>query len=371
MIELRVNGERYTDFVDLSLKRSIDNASGQLDFGVSKRFLDIGAGDLIQAVVDNEKKLTGYIDSVDCDTGETELMQTFTARDKIADLIDSSLPDEVKTFQSGMNAVLMLENVIKSLKMSQTIINNAGTIKPFKWIERIAGEAGMGAFELVSGYLRKRGIFINSDGAGNIVLYKLSGDLRSSYSFENLRTGKTNIIDSIGKMNLAERYGTYVCKSQASVENNNGESSNFNRTGKAVDPEVRETRYHEFVSEESMSTDECKQRAEEEANIRRARSFEYVVNVAGHSQDGIVYDIGKGARVNDESAGVKGVLLVRAVELKTSKDVGDVTEITMTYPDAYSLEASISQKAQKKIDINRYLSSKKSDSGGKFKGEVF
>jgi prophage tail gpP-like protein len=352
MIEVRVAGKKYSDWIESELSRSIDNASGQGSFKISKFVPDIDSGQLIEIFVDGEAHLTGYVDDNDNDCGEESLTQTFSVRDKIADFLDSSLPDSVKKLKAGTDAVTLLKKVLKALNMDIGVTNNAGTIKAFSSNEIIAGESGVSAFNFVSDHLRKRSLFLNSDGKGNAVLYKLVSDITPTFSFENIIDGNNNVITAKKKTDYSNRYRFYVCKSQASSGSDYGDSGTVNRIGKAEDKEIRNTRYLEFVAEESMTTAECKARAEEEANIRRARSLEYTVTVAGHSQDGRVFNIGYGARVYDEVNRISGVLLIRSVRLKSSAD-GDTTEINMTYPDAYSVEANMTQKAQKRIDLNK------------------
>jgi prophage tail gpP-like protein len=353
MIELRKNGQKYSDWIEAEVSESIDNASSQGSFLTAKMIPDISTGDLVEIFVDGVSKLKGYIDDADLTSDAEELTQNFTARDKVADLLDSSLPDEAKKFKVGMTAENLVKRVVEALKMDSKIINNAGVIKPFATAERIVGESGASAFSFITDYLRKRSIFLNSDGAGNIVLYKLTSDIVAEFSFEKIINGNVNILRSSKRTNWSERYRYYVCKSQASSDSDFGDKGTVSRVGKAEDKEVRNTRYFEFVAEESMTNAECKERAEEEANIRRARSVEYTITVPEHSQNGVVFARGKGARVYDEAVGISGVLLIRSVKFRTSADQGNTTEIVMTYPDAYSVEANINQKAQKKIDFNK------------------
>jgi len=354
MIELKVNGKSYTKFVDLELSRDIDNACGSLTFSTSKKKVDIKANDIIQAVVDGTTMFTGRIDGVSNSIGDADLAQSFTARDYLADLVDSSLPDSCKRFKTGTSLLTLINEVVKALNMTLTVQNLAGTITPFSSIEKVAGEAGQNAFEFITSYARKRQVFINSNGQGNIKLYKLNGLLGANFDFEN-SGAKKNILSANGQINLADRYYSYACKSQINFKNASGDSGDYNRVGRATDTDVRNSRYYEFTSEQSMTQEECKKRAEEEANIRRARSFSYNVTASGHSQNGTVFDIAKGARINDEILDVKGVLMIKSFSMKVSESDGETTEMTLTYPDAYSVEASIAQKSQKRLDINSYL----------------
>ena len=369
MIEIKTIDKKHTKFVESSLGRSLDNISGQLTFSMSQKNIEnieIGVGVPIDVFIDGQQKFMGWVEFLEKTEEGTSTEQTFNARDIVSDFIDSSLPDSVKVFKTGMDAKILIERVLSALKIKDVgVINRAGNIEPFSWMERVSAESGADAFGFVSDYLRKRGLFMNTDGMGNIVLFRITRNMPSEFSFENVIGGKNNVLTAGGKIDWSGRYNTYVCKSQVTVENSEQEEISFNRKGIAVDSEIRESRYFEFVGEESMTSEECKQRAEEEANIRRARSLEYVVEVSGHSQNGKVFDIGKVARVNDEENGVKGDFLIRAVTYRSSASEGDTTEIVMTYSDAYSLEAEITQRAMRKSDVGRFISERRERQGKK------
>lgn len=346
MIEVRANGKKYSDWTEAEVSKDIDNASGSGSFKTSRKIPDLYAGDKIQILVDKEARLTGYIDVVDDSNDENDISQSFTVRDIVADLVDSSLPDEAKKFKSGTTPSNIVETVLKALKIDCDVINDAGGIKPFSRQEKVVAESGANAFEFITNYLRKRSLFLNSDGNGNVILYKLTNLISAEFNFENKLNGNTNIISSSKTVDYSERFRYYVCKSQSS------DGSSVNRIGKAEDTEIRSSRYYEFESEETMSSKECKTRAEEEANIRRARSTNYSVSFPAHSQNGKVFDIAKGARVNDEGVGIAGVLLIKSVKF-TESEQEEKTEISLTYPDAYSVEANLKQKEQKRIDFKK------------------
>lgn len=354
MIELSFAGKKYRKWLSASISRSIDNASG--DFNLTTAEVVAKVGDEVEIIVDGTNYLRGWVDSIGGNNSVDGIVFDIFGRDRIADLIDSSLPDKVKNFKSGSTLENIIRKILDALNLKNVeIINLAGTIKPFTSIEVVAGEAGANAFAFIAGYARKRGVFINSDNNGNIVLFRVSGDIKAEFE---LKTGE--IISSTIEINNSERFNSYAVKSQAQSTSDWGSStSSVFRIGRASDNDIRNTRYSELVAEESMSNAECRARADEEANIRRARSLNYNVIVSGHSQNGKIYQVGAGAKVNDKDLGVYGIFLIKSVAFLEDES-GATTEIALTFPDAYSLEAEITMKSQKKIDLNTYLSSKNS-----------
>lgn len=350
MIEVKVGTEKFKKWTDASVKRDIDNAS--CSFGLSSDEYRFKAGDEIKILVDGALWVEGFVDSVTGDSSYSGISYSYSGRDKVMDLLDSSLPDGVKNFKAGMDLVLIINKILKSIGLSVPVKNQAGSIKPFDYIELIAGDAGSSAFDLIQGYARKRGVMINSDGHG-IKLFRINSGIVPVFNFTTKKGTEGTMLSSNMEIDISERFQKYVCKSQAQLEDEFSEATVF-RKGDSEDKSIRNSRYYEFVAEESMTTKECRQRAIEEMNIRKARSLKYTIEVPGHSQNKMIYDIGYGARIDDEILGVSGTFLIKSVEFKESLS-GETTSLVLTYPDAYAIDSSIIQKAEKKADISRYL----------------
>jgi len=348
MIVAYVNGEKYDKWTSARVSRSIDNAVGMFTLTTDSENFAVMEGDRIEIIIDGETKLTGYVDTASGTNTDGNTSRTVTGRDALCDLVDSSLPDECKSVKSGSSLQGIISNVLKKLGLNMEIINNAGTLKPFSSIELTAGEAGSGAFEFITNLARKRGVFINSDGLGNLVLFKMSTIITAFV----VKTGE--FLESSVSAGTAERFAKYCCKSQLQIDGNYSEKTVYAK-GYAKDRTARDSRYFEFVAEESMSSAECKARAEEEANIRRARSFEYRVKMQGHSLGGNVFDIKKGFSIKDEKLQVKGRFVIRSVDYSIDSDSGNYTDIVLAYADSYSVQAEMDQKALRKIDVAKYI----------------
>ena len=82
-------------------------------------------------------------------------------------------------------------------------------------------------------------------------------------------------------------------------------------------------------------------RATWEANIRRARSFEYEATVQGHSRNaqGDIWRVNQLVRVLDQFAGIDAILLIKKVSFESSLNSGNTTKLCMVVKDAYSLQA--------------------------------
>ena len=347
MITIRINNKRFTDFTEASVDVMMDSLCRGFSITTDKD-VKLSSGSKIEVFIDNEQYIDGFIDNNPKKDGRDGFSITATGRDMTCDLVDSCVPDEVKTMKKGINLPTMTSQTINALGLNIKVVDTVGS-KPFGKAEVEAIESGAKSFEMLTAYAKKRAIYFRS-GVGSIILYRIES---VSPDFEFIK-GK-NVVDSSAEMDLSERYNKYVVKSQLQSRSGYGSGEQYQH-GMAIDNDIREGRFLEIVAEENMTSEECKTRAEAEANIRRAMSFSYSVEVDGHSQNGVVYDITKGARVVDKKLDVNGTLLITAVSFRTSKESGDTTSLTLSYPDAFGEKANMDAKIQKNIDISEYNS---------------
>lgn len=344
MIEIAVNGEKFSDWISADMNADLDYLCRSFSFVTAEDIAAVKANTEFDILVDGEQFAKVYADRVDKNAESNELI--IDCRDIVSDIVDSSLPDDAKNSPAGGNLVELVNKVTTSLGLCVDVINEAGSIKPFSEFERTAAEAGANAYAQIEQYARKRGVYYRA-GYGSLIIYRLSDVVSTDYSF----IAGDNIVDVSVSLDFSGRYREYVVKSQANAERGYGDKEVY-RVGRAQDDEVRGGRYLEMVASETMSAAECKERAREEANIRRARSLEVRVDVVGHSQDGKIYEAGKLASVKT-GIGAEGVFLIKSVRMSDG-DGGPKTTLTMTYPDAYTIEAEMSAKQAKRSDISRW-----------------
>ncbi len=343
MLYIRHNKQKFYDFLDATVMKSMDSLSAGFRFRTDK-IMDIESGENISIMIGNSEVVKdGVVDIsniVEDKTGGR--VENISGRDIAADLIDSSVPDELKKMKPGISLENMVKRMLKHIDLDIDVVNEVEGLKEFKSDELVVAESGTKMFEFISEYARKRGVYFKIEN-GKIIIYRIEDIENPEFEFIS---GKN--IKSCEVTNSQEkRYNTYICKSQAQTGYSYSENS-VSRIGIATDDDIRESRILEFTAEENMSSNECKQRAEEEANIRRARSFEYTVTVAGHEQNGSVYNIGKTAKIKDAQKKISGVFLIKDITFSTSKREGDTSRIILTDPDAYSLKAKMTKAAKKR-----------------------
>jgi len=347
---------RYQAFKRIVVSRTIDGVCGEFTISMSRpknNAKTFKAGDVLDIVLDGQQVMRGKIYTVDLEGDAFEDLISISGRDITGDLIDSTVPDDSKTYTDGANIFQIAGKILQSKGMSKYIgIHNdtGGDIASFTKDEIVSCEIGDTVIEFLMKYCRKRQIFLNTSVRGDLVFFKAQGKTTGNQVINNFKNNNNNVISYKTKFGIADRYNKYICKSQG-VQWVNGKSP-VSSEGTVTDHGVSPFRELEFKLEEGSSgSEECKKRAAEESNVRRARAFEYEVVVQGFKGKQL-WDVNQLVTVSDDRAGVQGEFLVRGVEYKVDSREGSTTKLTITNNDAYTAQAAVSlrdrQKSSKK-----------------------
>lgn len=329
-VRVEVNNQPYVLFKQLDIRTSLDTFCKEARIITTESTNDdsfLKINDLVKIYIDNILKVTGYAEVItDAETNESHDL-SYSIRDSVADIIDSSVPDNVKSLKNVTSFKQLCQLAISGLGLNIQVIDEIGGV--FGDIIK-AAEIGKNCNEFLQEYARKLQVFLNSDGSGNILIRRPSGLLTTKLL--SVKGGfNNNILDSSVTIDYRKRFYKYVVRSGDNV-------------GIAFDNNVRTSRYFEKVAESTMTADECANAAKEEANIRRIRSFAYNCKIAGYSANGELFEDGKLVEVMDPSKGVVGQYVIKDCNYVWS-DGGELTTMNLTDPDAYTVEANLSPAA--------------------------
>jgi len=340
--EIRVNGTTFKRFKQVDLSRSIDDFAGECRIIVSQApnnqsYLKLG--DLVEIFFDGVQKFTGYLEKVTDSESREDHDISFRGRDKVADLIDSTVPDNVKS----------LEGVATFAELVQLCIDGLGLTSEIKVIDKVnaqfldsakpkAAQTGQTVGDFLNENARIVQVFLNTDGRGNVLIQRPSGKLKTI--LQNIPNARNNNIkESSFTGDNSQRFHKYIVRSNSSLASEDADVNDINNSGEAIDSEIRATRVFEKIAEKPMTSDECAKAAAEEGNIRRARSFSYSCSVAGFSAHGELWIPGREVTVKDPLKGVNGLFQTNTVTWGWS-DGGEVTTIDVTLPDKGEVKAS-------------------------------
>jgi len=361
--EIQVSGRPFRLWETAKVSRSIDDNTGKFSFTNSSLLpsdFPVKAGDPVRILVNGTPIVTGYVDEVGASGSVDNHAITVSGRDSTADLIDSSLPDAVKSLDGLMDIKSLSERVIAALGANIQVVDTTG-LQNYIWDLKIDGSTTETCINFLMNYARKLQVYMIADGRGRLQIFR-PGGTRASSPLLHLSTNRSNNVKSWNvRIGYQSRYNTYICRSQDNIgfdeEADYGEEGT-SRTGIVVDSTIRTGRLLEIGAEESMNDTECGGRANEEANLRRARSTEYTALVAGVTQsNGDLWSLGDRVTVQDDFSGLRGDFLIRAIQYSIGIREGSQTEITIAPIDAYTVQGTVTAGNKRLGQVSRQITS--------------
>lgn len=361
--EIFVNGQNFTQWETVSWTRSLDNPIGDYTFSSPNTFpagYPIKAGAYVQIIANGFSRVAGFVDNVNGKGGASGHTVTVAGRDSVQDLLDSSVPDSAKSLSGNQTMQTMCQAVIGSLGLSIPVIDDSGGIAPFSATDITVASTGQRCLDYLISFARKRQVYLVTDGAGGLVIFRPGTNMSSTPILHKTNNRSNNVLSYDININHANRFNHYRTSSQdnfGSDANADYKGDGASRKGDLFDPEIRATRYLEVQGEETMSDGESGERANEIANVRRAESLEYSCTIPGAFQNnGQPWDYGLLVQVQDDYAGVNGVLLTRSVSTSVNLSGGTVTTLTFADPAAYSVKGALTQVDLRRASMGTNLS---------------
>ena len=356
--QISINGQAFNLWESATVQRTIDANCGSFRFMNSSTTplseYPVKAGDFVQVLIDGKSVITGFIDEISDNLDDGYHIISISGRDNVQDLIDSSVPDSAKVEEGPISLEKLCENVITAIGAEIKVISDI-TLDDFNSEDLQASFSGGGCMEYLVNFARKRQVYLVSDGSGNLLIYRPDKTNKASSPIINLQDNRTNNILTYSVVRSQQnRFNKYLCRSQDNFGfslDAEYEVDGTDRKGEVTDSQIRASRYIEIPAEESMSDDECLERAKEDANVRRANGLEYTATVAGTTQiNGTVWDFGQFINVQDDFANVKGEFLIKAVEYSVDVDAGTRTTLTIVPTDAYQVLSEPSDEDKRTSD---------------------
>lgn len=357
IITLNKEDKTYSNFLSFNISKDLENASGSFKFEASVSDLEtfpFKVGDAIQVAIDGENFITGFIDIMSPEGSRGNHIINIEGRDKISDLIDSQI--QAIAIKAPITMVDLISKVCKLVGYQVvsskkpylgknndneiSIINNYGDIEIFK--ERIDLRNGESGWNLIQKYAEKRQLVITCNGDGNIVINKI-GSEKAVTILKNIKNEENNNIKNTNfSINVTNRFHNYIVKSN-NTKSPESENDGY-QVGFAYDRSIRKTRTLLMIAQVQMTSGDCQKKAEWEANIRKADSIKYCVEIFGFRQnlkdkisENPLWNINQLVYVKDSFAGINDEMLIKSINYSKTKDKGSVTKIELIDKLAYTL----------------------------------
>jgi prophage tail gpP-like protein len=351
--EIRINGTPFFLWKSATVQRSIDSNAGSFRFsnssGAPLSDYPVKTGDFVEILIAGVRKIAGFVDEINGSQDKETHTIEISGRDNIADLIDSSIPDSAKVTEGPVSLKKLIENVISAIGASINVIVKVDDISDFTSQDLQAGGSGETCMAYLVSFARKRQVYLVPDGSGNLLIYRPDKSIKAVTPILHQVGGiSNNVVTYSFRQSQANRFNKYLCRSQDNFGfdpfgDYSGDGTD--RKNSVIDNYIRSSRYLEIQAENSMTEQECSERAAEESNIRRAFGTEYVASLPGVTQsNGELWDFGQFVTVIDEYVDITGNFLIKSVEYAIDISGGTRIQITCVPQDAYQVTAEPSKE---------------------------
>ncbi len=335
-IELKVDGMIHSGWLEMHVTRGIDRFSGAFQLKMTERHFgqpekeSIQTGSPCELLLDGTTIITGYVDTTEyvIDTERHEI--NVIGRDKAGDLVDCSaiLPSATRFGDVKGQSLPKLAKLLCD-PFSIKVIDTVGLTDP---VENIHITPGDTVFDVLTEAARKVGVFIMSDGLGQIVISRAGTEVNPT----PLILGG-NILSADYKKNNVERFSTYFSLSQTPANDFwNGEQAT-SQESKALDKYIGRYRPKVAVVDHVGDRKTLSDQVQWRRNRCRGRSRTLRVKVAGWSSDGRLWQPNELVKTEISGWGLNMYLLVVSVKQSISIGDGTITELELVPPAAYEL----------------------------------
>ena len=360
-LTLEVNGLSYGQWTDIKVNRSLDNFPAQFSFTAAfniaeNKSFPIKEGDKCTVFADGKQIINGFVEVIEGEYSMGSHSINIRGRSRTCDLVDSTVAADINiTMPASLKSVI--NQILQKSGFTDIAVNIISEAQPkdFTTADKVVASVGDSVISVIDKYCRKRQLYITDDFNGDLVLFSGStGKFKAQ--LQTAGNDLDNIKSARVRRDSSKRFNKYTVHSQqnlTTVDPFSDVSPNDTVGGldsSAMDIDVRAQRRLNIIAESPSNSDECKQRANWQANINRARAFSYSATVEGHETGyGETYDTNYLVGVLDIVHDVRTDLLINSIDYSFDLQNGSVTDIGMVPRDAYTSEPS--QPADQKSEV--------------------
>lgn len=361
-----LNGSAYDGWEKISVSNSFEETTGAAKLTISEQPNDplpADIGDEAQIILAGKPVLTGFVKKVNGTFGYGQHEITLTLKDKTDDLVKSTIGPALN-LKAPIKLKDVAEKTIKEMGLDIKVIEKVQT-EIFKQGEVVSGAIDERGQRFLDSWARKRGIILNTDGEGNLVLNQNQKERASAALISGAEdTESNNVLSSTYDNSEEGRSGKYSAVGQKSANDKDyweglsksdpkgSAKAMQSQWGHAFDTAIRPQLKLHFRGGRGMQGQTPEESAKWAANINRARNFTYKATVQGFTQGlgGALWWPGLLVPVRDYHWLIDQVLFLKAVSFTKTWGEGGKTDLDLTVEDAYSPQAE-PQGAQARTKI--------------------
>jgi prophage tail gpP-like protein len=334
-VVLTVDGQSFAGWEEVDCARTMEALCGSFRLKVSDRSADalglfpVPEGAACELVVGGDVWLSGYVDAVESSFGPREHTVSVEGRDLAGDLVDCTPAGlDVEYYEVGL--LELAETLCEPFGITVLVQDGLDLGDPFQVFGLRPGETSHEALERAC---RLRRVLLGSTAAGAVLLTQASTGRASV----GLREG-VNVKSASVRLDRSARFSRYYVRGQQPGSALAWGSDCAELEGVAVDPVPRQERTTVIVAEAAVDDVRALERAQWEATTRAARGSTLAVTVSGWRQNvttGPLWVPNQVVQVKIPRCRADGDWLISGVRFHKSRARGQVTELTLTRPDAW------------------------------------
>lgn len=353
LVIVTANGNPWTGWERVTIHQSHDKCVGEAHVTCSElpgNPLPIRMGDFCTVTIDGRPVITGYCHEVHGSLDPHRHDINVVIRDQTQDLVDSTVGPKLKV-QPPITLHQLSQQTIKAMGLPIPVIDNIGP-PPFEKGEVPSAAIDMPGFGFLDDWARKRQVLFNTDGKGSLVIDRnrqliaparlqstfeddpYNNVERSSYRVSDLKRHNSTSVN--GQKSTADK------KHYESLSKSDAQSQALptqKNWGTAFDRYVRPLRKRHLRGVRGLAGTSPKLAAQWQANIDKARGFEYTATVSGfYGAPGWLWWHGFLVPVLDTHWELAAMLLIKDVKFMKDMHKGETTEVTCTYPEAFTTQ---------------------------------
>lgn len=334
-LALVVDGTRYDSWKSQRLTRTIESLAGSFAVDFHDRWQDgparpIVEGAACRAEIDGETVLDGYVKARRMSANKDGRTLAVSGRDRAAEIVDCSALLDKWTYYN-VNALEFAKRLVEPFGLKVT--QQPGLVLPK--VKKLVVSPGDTVYEAIKRAVGDEGALIVSDGAGGIRITRVAAARAAALiEGDNIETA-----DLDG--DAADRFHEYrIAAQSAGTDEASGDATRVQAS--AFDEGVTRTSRTLLIRpEKGYSVAEARKRADWEARVRAAKSTSVTVGVVGWRQprNGLLWAPNALTYVKSPNlVGYEGDLLITQVDYSISSEGGQVTQLKLVRPDAFTPE---------------------------------
>lgn len=352
MIYLEINGERYENFLNISVTREYDAVPSGFSFESTTDPNDstsfpILLGAACRILIDDYCIINGFVDELSINHSINTHNISINGSSKLADLVDSTMDATFNfTFKKGQYLKEALETIIAKTMVDVSVVDDVNLI--FTEEQQIEGTVGTSVWELMCKLAIKFNCLLGETGNGDVFLTRGGGDRIDWPLIKRVNSIDNNLLSSSINFSNRARFNRYAIISQGDIlsyqalDGNNAQVPPASAVGDSLDPEIRPTRFSCTMAEQASDRETCVRRAAWQANTSRVDAQNYECGYQGYkTPQGYVIEPGYIVHVIDDYVGVNGDMLIKSVSYSYNRNGGSIVTMALVLPDSYTLAATM------------------------------